>query len=786
MVAAIVGVPLQTLAVVTATIPPARRRWDGLPRRRRGRLAQVFVPRSEWSPPSSPAMTERPLCVNVLPVRITLGGGRVLVAPRDHARDHDLRHSASHRRVYQMYSHRDRAYAWALPGGALPALGSEWGEMAVDELPPEVVMFAVREAATARLVETFNFEALSGRLDAPCRLYRRHRNLAAFPGLEPDPRAAIFPLLLVQGIVLAEDTPAPVPALIFDVRTIQRISATLADLETAGIHLDGLSVRWVHGDGCTCAEPPRGYAGTLRGGDVHGDVVVDRRGQFQAPARCLRVSATATLVARYLGRLRGQPPGLVERRLAAATQEEMSGRRLWELLTAMQRNLSPLPVLGGATAELRPPAEAGDAAAWPRLLEPAPEPELNFRYGTPLTAGGAGAGLRKFGPYDQAARGRTGRVGAVVLTGPSSAAAAQKLARVLDHGLGKFAGMAKQFKLESFTVEVQTVVGDGADAYRAGAAAIVQRREKPDIVFPIVRWADRYLPVGQDPYRAAKAVLVGRDVASQAMTVETLGAADEVLQWTLSNVCVSAYAKIGNVPWVLHDPGAGREIILGIGRADTERLDGGGMEQLYGCTIVFRQDGDFLYAGSTNPVTAPAAYEESLTTQIREALETFEHEQGGDTLDHVIVHVFKKTGGREVRAARAALGNRRATLALVHVNRHAPLRLLTRDAKGNIRTPAAGTVVGLGPRDRLLVTGDPAADGDAHPLRLTLDAASTDTDLTRIVDQAYGLAAMSWRGLKRSRDPVTISYGHALAAKVGALRAYGLDPTGLGRRPWFL
>jgi hypothetical protein len=411
---------------------------------------------------------------------------------------------------------------------------------------------------------------------------------------------------------------------------------------------------------------------------------------------------------------------------------------------------------------------------------------LNFRYGAPLVAPGAGAGLRKHGPYDQSSRGRTADVTAVVLAGEAFQRAAQTLASALEHGIGTFRGMRETFKLTSFSVDTRIVAGVDAAAYQEAATALAQSQRHPDIVFPVVRWSDRYLPVGQDPYRAAKAILAGRDIASQAMTVELLSKPVASLQWSVSSACVSAYAKMGNVPWVLHDPVAGRELILGVGRALPERDDGGGREQLYGCTVVFRQDGDFLYAGSTAPVATTAEYEDMLAAQIRQALEMYETEQGGSAVDRLVVHVFKRTGRREVSAATRALAGRTAEAALLHVNRDAPLRILAVAADGSVATPSPGTVVALGPRDRLLVTGEPPKPGDAHPLRLTLDQASTYTDLDRLVAQAYGLVAMSWRGLKRGREPVSISYGHAVADKVGALRPYGFNPAGLGRRPWFL
>jgi hypothetical protein len=98
--------------------------------------------------------------------------------------------------------------------------------------------------------------------------------------------------------------------------------------------------------------------------------------------------------------------------------------------------------------------------------------------------------------------------------------------------------------------------------------------------------------------------------------------------------------------------------------------------------------------------------------------------------------------------------------------------------------------VALNQHDRLLVTGEVSDKGTLHPLRLTLDRASTFKDMDRIVDQAYGFTLTSWRTFRRTQEPSSILYGRLLAEKVGNMIPYGFDPTliaaGLGEKPWFL
>jgi hypothetical protein len=674
------------------------------------------------------------------------------------------------------------AYVWSLPGGSLPATGPEWLPISAEELPPAVVAFALREAAARRLVADCGFHHLRGRVDAPARLFRRDRNLAAVAGLQPDPSTGVFPLLALQGIVLGDEAAPVACGLVVDVETTCRLDVSLGDLAAAGIGLAGLPLRWRHLPGCTCSPRLRGWAGVCGGGDPSGQVAVRRFGTSSAPAACLAATATRTLLEDYLSRLHHSELVQIHAELDRALEDQKDLRRTWNAVIHAASLLRGLKVLGGIAVRLDGPLEVGAEASgpgWPRRLRPAARPQLNFHYGAPELAQQAGSGLLRFGPYDQDVLHRVVRLDAAILAPRSLQGAAERLRRALTAGIAAFAGMQRPFRLTAVTAEVHLLDDPGPAAYRRAAARLLDSVRQPNFVFLIIRPQDRYAAPGEDPYRLAKALLVARRVPSQAITSATLEGPDGSVRWAISNLALAVYAKLGNVPFVLHDPSPTRELILGVGRADTEDPATGESQQMFGSAVVFRQDGDFLYGGSTAVVSDRYSYRDGLRDMIRGALTTYEQEQGV-TLDRFTVHVFKRTGRQEIAAVAEALAGRAIEVALLHVNRDTPLQFLKVSAEGAIGAAPAGTVVALGDRDRLLATGD------SRPVRLVLDEASTHRDLNRLVDQAYGLCAMSWRGYGRARTPVTIAYGHLLAAKVAALRAYGLDGVGLGRQPWFL
>jgi hypothetical protein len=738
-----------------------------------------------------------PLYINILPASVDDLGAAVW----SHCRDRELeeRLGARHDRgvSFQLYRWRSRLYVWPLTAAGLPAdLGSDrWESHAIAGLPARVVAFAVRDGAVRHLT-ALGFERLPGHPEAPARLYRRRNNLArkAFAALKDE--VGMFPLVAVQDFVLDEDEDRPGHvALIVDVRLINRLDLPLPEVAAIGMDLVGMRVRWRHSQVCTCGPAPAfGIAGVVRSADLPDSVeLASGKGRATASAHCLVPVAYPWMIRDYLRIVAHSGEQDIERRLKAAISEFRSNDEQWQSLGKFAtKALAAFTVFGATVAHIgQPMAVAEGAPSWggwsaPVRLPPASEPKLNFRYGAPAVAAAAADGLRRYGPYDEDAS-RIDDVTAVVMAPEGFAKEGRRLARALETRIDRHPGFEERFHLRSFKAVVHTFPGTTAADYRTAAIAVAA--SKPDLVFMVIREQDRRAPEGQDPYRAAKAVLVARDIPAQAVTRENLLVSDSSLQWIVSNITLAAYAKIGNVPYVLHDPAGTRELILGVGRADILDPASERSRQLFGAAVAFRQDGDFLFAGSTMPVADHASYEDVLSALISDAADRYERDLV-QRLDRITIHVFKRTGLREVRAAERALRERGVAFALVHVNRDSPLWLMEQRPDGRMTSPAPGTVVGLHSHDRLVVTGEPGDKATLHPLRLTLDRSSTFKEMDRIVDQAHGLTATSWRTFRRTQEPSTILYGRLLAQKTGHLMPYGLDPglvaAGLGERPWFL
>jgi len=712
---------------------------------------------------------------------------------RDNGLDERLRSSPARGIGFDFRSQNRDTFAWALPGGTLPAeVVGRGTEVALKSMPAFVLASAARDGAVRRL-QAEGLELRSDRIGQPAQMSRRKNNLAAKAVKSLPDGVGAYTALSVQGLPLVGDGSAPGDvALIVDQSVEHILDVLLGELARAGVDLVNVRMHWQHRSGCSCTSPEAGDAGRYLGGDPAGVVQLRDGGgdPRSAPAACLAVQANRWMMARYLASLNGRGERDIAEALKQAADQFGDTPKRWQNLEKTVAWLGELALFDGVTATLAAPLLVPSKSnlagqRGPVALPSVPEGNLNFHYGAPELHDNAAIGLGRHGPYDEG-QSRTDVLRAVIVAPEAFAGEARKLQNILTRGLARFQGVKERYHLRDFEAPLQLF----PDATRAGYenAVLTASKTGADIVFFVTKREFRYAPRGQNPYLAAKAVLASADIASQAVTIETLAQPDSMLQWSSDSVALAAYTKVGNIPYVLHDPTGGRELVLGVGRADVYDPTKRGRRQRFGTSVAVRQDGDFLFAGSTTPVSTDEDYETHMARLLDENIARYAADQGAEP-ERLVIYLFKKTGRRELYAIKKAIGNRDIQFALLHVNRHSPLWLVERNG-GRIVAPQRGTTVALSISDRLLITGDPRKPAAAHPLRLTLDNKSTYTQMDRLVKQAYGFTKTSYRGFLQSNEPSPILFGRLLAQKVEQLVPYGFNPASaagpLGDKPWFL
>ena len=395
---------------------------------------------------------------------------------------------------------------------------------------------------------------------------------------------------------------------------------------------------------------------------------------------------------------------------------------------------------------------------------------------------------------------------------------AELLRNGLDEEGGKFSGgLIGKFRLTNVRFQFGEIAGDTADDYAAAAQRILEESpHTPALALVQVREAHKGRASGQNPYFVAKARFMRAGVPVQAVRLETLES-NKGKSYSLNNLALAAYAKIGGIPWVISTPGvATHELVIGIGYTEVGSSRLGKRARYVGITTLFQGDGRYLVWETTREASFED-YPEALLASLRKSIRFVSDQNKWEKGDPVrlIFHVYKPLKRSEIKAAKKLigdmLGKHLVQFAFLDLSPQHPFQIFDsaqrgvdywsqefgRKVKKGVYAPARGTAILLGPRTALLqLVGAREVkrwdQGMPRPLLLELHPDSSFSDLTYLVRQVYHFSFMSWRSFFPSDEPVTILYSRWIANLLANLRAVsGWDNSALTqmrdrRAMWFL
>ncbi|MFH1464642.1 MAG: hypothetical protein ABIO70_09670 [Pseudomonadota bacterium] len=257
--------------------------------------------------------------------------------------------------------------------------------------------------------------------------------------------------------------------------------------------------------------------------------------------------------------------------------------------------------------------DIGKPLAAPRRFpkhEIIPKPDLIFDTGGRRTNAWNQGGLDTFGPQDQYLFSPKKLNIAVICQADAQGRVDQFLACLL-HGMPDTKAAKKGF-LDRFRLEqpyTKTFAARSASAadYRAACVAAVEhitdRGESWNLVLVQIDDGMDELIGGENPYLVTKAFFLARHVAVQQVELETMEQARTQLSYTVNNVGLACYAKLGGVPWLLPATDkVAHELVVGLGSFTLSTSRFGTGDRFVGVTTVFTGDGRYLLDSRTPAV----------------------------------------------------------------------------------------------------------------------------------------------------------------------------------------
>lgn len=405
-------------------------------------------------------------------------------------------------------------------------------------------------------------------------------------------------------------------------------------------------------------------------------------------------------------------------------------------------------------------------------------------------------GLRTHGPYDSSHVSLPPR--SLLFVFPTSLQTlAHDLAAAIRRGHGSVPSFETLFRVP-LTGETLTSLAIDADLTSPERAAASYRSaieswsknnhgHDPQLAFVLVPHSERWET--ERPYYQAKAAFARLGIPTQMVTTELISDPKQ-FGWSVANIGLQAFAKLGGIPWTIDAPAEDTDIVIGIGRSDITRHDG--ITRIFGYAVSFVGNGVYRQTWSFTPAADESEYEKRLEEALYSALSS------DSDLDQpprrLVLHLAKKTGRREIAAARRAMERAGVSIPAAFLRLDDSTLFDLADGLEETLAPPKGLTVRLDEWRMLLQSNGLTALGppDSPLLAELNDESDVGTEaLDELVAQAFRLSHANWRGFNARSKPVTLAYGDLLARLVGYLEEVAIwDPSllrsELQTRPWFL
>lgn len=424
---------------------------------------------------------------------------------------------------------------------------------------------------------------------------------------------------------------------------------------------------------------------------------------------------------------------------------------------------------------------------------------IYFQYSWDKTESHPDKGLKAFGPYDSPIFTPKKPKIAVICRKKDRGTVTDFLNKLID-GLPNIVtkngflpygdGFIKKYQLTNFEWCIYEFDTDTSIEYEEAISRCIRNEDKIDLAIIQTSLYHKELAYKDSPYFLSKAKFMSNDIPVQAINIETMKKPDGELVYTLNNIALACYAKMGGDPWVIpSNKSIDRELVIGIGSAVFKRDRFKNYKRIVGITIVFNSDGRYILNSKSDEVRFEN-YFEALLNNLTNIFEEVKNSQGWQADDTVrlVFHCFKPFKNTEIGAIKKLVENLKlefdVRFAFLHVADYQPLYFIDNQMKG-VKSyygkelkgkwmPERGKGIKLDDENCLIQLTGPKdikmhSHGMAKPIMIKLHYLSTYKDIDYLTQQLYYFASMSHRSFSNAPLPVTIWYSQLIARLMGSL-----------------
>ncbi|WP_374091086.1 Piwi domain-containing protein [Methylomicrobium lacus] len=357
---------------------------------------------------------------------------------------------------------------------------------------------------------------------------------------------------------------------------------------------------------------------------------------------------------------------------------------------------------------------------------------------------------------------------------------------------GTFPGMEAMF---SFSLGKEHVTGFPLADYsqKTIATAINHLKaiavDRPALPLLLIPWSRmECTPEEDDTYYRIKHQFLSEGLPTQFVSLQRMRARDG-LKWSISNIGLGAFSKLGGLPWKLQ-PYHEKCLIVGIGQAHRRQNDGT-ITRYFAYSVLSDSSGLYDSIKILSKSEQKDAYLNGLTENIKGVINSM-----AAKYDKFIIHTPFKLKSDEVEALKAGLTDvAEKEIVVMKFNEHS--KYFGFSPGNNSKVPFESSCVPLGGRQYLvwfegLQYHNPTLRRRiAKPMHIEFIYSSNkdlnSNDETNYLQDAINLSGANWRGFNAKTSPVSIYYAKIIADYIGCFDRLGLPEIDIENMPpWFL